>query len=133
MHKSRIYVLSSVFHRSTSRMSEYVFYVFGIIEIQRNRFQHVVMHVSIVKERRKGVRGKSKPSGRRNKPGINLNFLLRQTIHQCQCSGQAYGDPHFSCNPLHVPKARRVFCLISIPCTLTTVSAGRQCISQVLF
>ena len=32
-------------------MSESVLYVFGIIEIQQNGFQRVVMHVSIVRER----------------------------------------------------------------------------------
>ena len=44
-----------------------VFYVFGVIEIQRNRFQRVVMHVSIVIERRNVVRWKSTPASRRNK------------------------------------------------------------------
>ena len=58
-------------------MSEFVLYVFGIIDIQQNRFQCVVMHVSIVKERR-NIGGKA----RRPVEGINggkvklpFNFL----------------------------------------------------------
>ena len=48
-------------------MSPVRLYVFVVIEIQRNRFQRVVMHVSIVKERRNVVRWKSTPTSRRNK------------------------------------------------------------------
>ena len=60
-------MLSSVFHRFISLMSESVLYVFGIIEIQQNRFQRVVIHVSIATERRNVVRWKSTPASRRNK------------------------------------------------------------------
>ena len=67
MHKAQIHILSSVFHSFISHMSEFVLYVFGILEIQQNRFQCVVMHVSIVKERRNIVRWKSTPASRRNK------------------------------------------------------------------
>ena len=47
-------------------MSEFVLYVFDIIEIQENRFQCVVMHVSIVKERRNIVSWKSTPARARD-------------------------------------------------------------------
>ena len=80
---TRELVLSNVHHICTKPESTYflpffkglsvicpqsVFCVFGvIIEIQRNRFQRVVMHVSIVKEWRNVVRWKSTPASRRNK------------------------------------------------------------------
>ena len=116
-----------------------VFYVFGVIEIQRNRFQRVVMHVSIVKERRNVVRWKSTPTSRRNKHRRRqvAIFLQIWTFFENLC-----GKPftiinaqvkHSWCNTSHIPRARRVFRLISSPCTLATVSAGRQCIPQLLF
>ena len=46
-------------------MSKSILDVFSIIEIQWNRFQRVVMHVSI--KRRNVVRWKNTPAGRRNK------------------------------------------------------------------
>lgn len=103
MHKPRIYVISSVFHRFISHMSEFVFDVFGIIEIKRNRFSRLVMHVSgIVEGRRNVFRWRNTPAGPRNqRRGSQVmiflqiwiffeNLYLRQTIYHYQCLGQAY-------------------------------------------
>lgn len=155
MHEPRIYVISSVFHRFISHMSEFVFDVFGIIEIKRNRFSRLVMHVSgIVEERRNVVRWRYTPAGPRNqRRGSQVmiflqiwiffeNLYLRQTIYHYQCLGQVYayayaycsksgdhGDSHSCFNPSHVPQA---FCVFR-PSTLTAVSIDRQCVPQVLF
>lgn len=124
MHKPRIYVISSVFHRFISHMSEFVFDVFGIIEIKRNRFSRLVMHVSgIVEERRNVVRWRNTPAGPRNQrrgsQGMIFlqiwifleNLYLRQTIYHYQCLGQAYAYAYAYCilhMHMHMQIAARV-------------------------
>ena len=66
VHKSGIHVFSLIFHWLIGHMAQSIFDVLGTIRNILDRFQRIIVHVSIVEKRRNVLRRKNAPAGQRN-------------------------------------------------------------------